>query len=114
MQVDYVGTSLTGKVQEWFHQSIEHFDWQVWEWTLETVMQGLQKRFLHTLSYHYVSNLFGAMVQSTKTIQELINDLTKYAMCMVQPPDAYTFQRRFISILYETLCNNVLKRATMQ
>ena len=41
MQVDYLGTHLTGKAQEWFYRNVERFDRQVREWTLETVVQGL-------------------------------------------------------------------------
>jgi Ty3 transposon capsid-like protein len=50
LQVSYLGTCLTGEAQEWFHQNVECFDRQVRDWTLETVIQGLQKRFLHTLT----------------------------------------------------------------
>ena len=56
MQVDYLGTRLTGKVQEWFYRNVEQFDCQVCEWTLETVVQGLQRRFLHTLTHHCCDN----------------------------------------------------------
>ena len=41
MQVDYLGTHLTGEVQEWFYRNVEQYDCQVHEWTLETVVQGL-------------------------------------------------------------------------
>ena len=58
MQVDYLGTHLTGKAQEWFYRNVEQYDHQVHNWTLETVVQGLQKRFLHTLTHHHVSNKF--------------------------------------------------------
>ena len=52
MQVDYLGTHLTGEVQEWFYRNVEQYDCQVHIWTLETVVQGLQKIFLHTLAHH--------------------------------------------------------------
>ena len=51
---------------------------------METVIQGLQKRFLHTLTYHHASNKFDAVMQGTKTVQELMNELTKYAARMIQ------------------------------
>ena len=41
MQVDYLGTCLTGEVQEWFYRNVEWYDRQVHDWTLETVVQGL-------------------------------------------------------------------------
>ena len=36
MQVNYLGTRLTGVAQEWFYRNVERFDCQVHEWTLET------------------------------------------------------------------------------
>jgi hypothetical protein len=43
LQVSYMGTCLTGETQEWFHRNVERFNHQVHDWTLETVVQGLQK-----------------------------------------------------------------------
>jgi hypothetical protein len=76
---------------------------------LETVIQGLQ-RFLHTLTYHHPSNLFDTVMQGTKTVQELMNELTKYTARMIQQPDEYTLRRRFVSALRKTLRNEVLKK----
>ena len=87
MQVNYLGTHLMGEVQEWFYRNVERFDCQVCEWTLETVVQGLQRRFLHTLTHHHTSNKFDMVSQGTKTIQEVLNDLKKYAMRMIHPPN---------------------------
>jgi hypothetical protein len=109
-QVSYIGTCLTGEAQEWFHRNIEHFDHQVRDWTLETAVQGFQKQFLHTLTYHHTSNLFDAVMQGTKAIQELMNELTKYAAHMIQQPDDYKLWRRFVSVLRDTVHNEVLKK----
>jgi hypothetical protein len=110
LQVSYMGTCLTGEAQEWFHRNVKHFDRQVCDWTLETVVQGLQKRFLHTLTYHQASNLFDTVMYVTKTVQELMNELTKYAAHMIQQPDNYMLWWHFISVLRNTLCNEVLKK----
>ena len=110
MQVDYLGTCLTGKAQEWFYRNVERFDCQVCEWTLEMVAQGLQRRFLHTLTHHHTSNRFDMVSQGTKTVQEVLNDLKKYATWMIHPPDVYTFHKQFVSALHDLLCNEVLKK----
>ena len=110
MQVDYLGTRLTGEVQEWFYRNVEQFDCQVHEWTLETVAQGLQRRFLHTLTHHHMSNKFDMVSQGTKTIQEVLNNLKKYATGMIHLPDVYTFRKQFILALCDSLCNEVLKK----
>ena len=99
MQLDYLGTCLTGKAQEWFYRNVERFDHQVHEWTLETVAQGLQRRFLHTLTHHHTSNKFDMVSQGNKTVQEVLNDLKKYAAWMIHLPDVYMFHKQFISAL---------------
>ena len=109
MQVNYLGTRLTGEAQEWFYRNVEQFDCQICEWTLEMVVQGLQRRFLHTLTHHHASNKFDMVSQGTKTIQEVLNDLQKYATRMIHPP-VYTFCKQFISALHDLLCNEVLKK----
>ena len=96
MQVDYLGTRLTGEAQEWFYRNVEQFDHQVCKWTLETVAQGLQRRFLHTLTHHHAPNKFDTVSQGNKTIQEVLNDLKKYAAQMIHSPDVYTFHKRFM------------------
>ena len=110
MQVNYLGTCLTGKVQEWFYRNVEQFDRQVHEWTLEMVVLGLQRKFLHTLTHHHTSNKFDTVSQGTKTIQEVLNDLKKYAAWMIHPPDVYTFHKQFVSALRDSLRNEVLKK----
>jgi hypothetical protein len=61
-------------------------------------------------TYHHTSNKFDAVMQGTKTIQELMNELTKYAARLIQQPDDYMLQQRFVSALRETLRNEVLKK----
>ena len=46
----------------------------------------------------------------TLTVQEVLNDLKKYATWMIHLPDIYTFCKRFILALHDSLCNDVLKK----
>ena len=48
--------------------------------------------------------------QGTKTVQEVLNDLKKYAARMIHLPDMYTFHKQFVSALHDLLCNEVLKK----
>ena len=77
---------------------------------METVAQGLQRRFLHTLTHHHTSNKFDTVSQGNKTVQEVLNDLKKYVARMIHPPDVYTFHKQFVSALHDWLCNEVLKK----
>jgi hypothetical protein len=51
------------------------------------------------------------VTQGAKTVQELMNELTKYAAHMIQQPNDYTLWQCLVSVLHETLRNEVLKRA---
>ena len=74
------------------------------------VVQGLQWRSLHTLTHHHMSNKFDTVSQGTKTIQEVLNDLKKYAAWMIHLPNKYTFCKWFISALCDLLGYEVLKK----
>ena len=47
--------------------------------------------------------------QGTKTVQEVLTDLKKYATQMIHLPNIYTFCKWFVSA-YDLLCNEVLKK----
>ena len=65
---------------------------------------------MHTLTHHHTSNKFDTVSQGTKTIQEVLNDLKKYATQMIHPPDVYMLRKRFVSALHDSLHNEVLKK----
>ena len=89
---------------------MEHFKQDVCDWTLKTVVVGLQRCFLHTLTHHHASNRFESVMQGNKTVHEILNDLKKFTDRMVMRPDEYTFRRRFILALREPLRQEVLKQ----
>ena len=55
-------------------------------------------------------NKFDMIEQGQKTVQALIQELTKYAARMVQYPDNYLFRRRLIATLRPSLQKEVLRR----
>ena len=92
-QVQFQGTRLKGNTSEWFTRNIEHPGWPIKDQSLESVIKGLQKRFLHSLTHRQASNKFNTIKQGQKTVQELIQELAKYAAQMVQYLDDYSFRR---------------------
>ena len=84
---------LKGNASEWFTRNVEHPNRPVRDWSLESVIEGLQKRFLNSLMHTQVLNKFNTIEQGQKTVQELIQELTKYAARMVQYLDDYLFRR---------------------
>ena len=60
--------------------------------------------------HRQVSNKFNTIEQGQKIVQELIQELTKYAAQMVQYPDDYLFRRQLIAALRPSLQKEVLQR----
>ena len=60
--------------------------------------------------HRQASNMFDTIKQGQKTVQELIQELTKYAARMVQYPDNYSFRRQLIAALRPSLQKEVLRR----
>ena len=86
-QVQFLGMQLKGNASEWFTRNVEHPNRPIRDWSLESVMEGLQKPFLNFLMHRQVSNKFNMIEQGQKTVQELIQELTKYAAyewCSIQ------------------------------
>ena len=60
--------------------------------------------------HRQVSNKFDTIEQGQKTVQELIQELTKYAAQIVQYLDDYSFRRQLIATLRPSLQKEVLRR----
>ena len=101
---------LKGNASEWFTRNIECPNRSIRDWSLESVIKGLQKRFLNSLMHRQALNKFDMIEQGQKTVQELIQELTKYAARMVQYLDDYLFRRRLIATLRPSLQKEVLRR----
>ena len=71
-QVQLLGTWLKGNISKWFTRNVECPGRPIKDWSLESVIKGLQKRFLNSLTHRQVSNKFNIIEQGQKTVQELI------------------------------------------
>ena len=60
--------------------------------------------------HRQASNKFDTIEQGQKTVQELIQELTKYTARMVQYLDDYLFRRQLIAALRPSLQKEVLRR----
>ena len=109
-QVQFLGMRLKGNASEWFTRNVEHPDRPIRDGSLESVIKALQKQFLNSLTHRQASNKFNTIEQGQKTVQELIQELTKYATRMVQYLDDYSFRRWLIATLRPSLQKEVLRR----
>ena len=112
-QVEYLGMRLKGNALKWYTRNVERHDQPIRDWSLEAVIEGLQKHFLNTLTHRQASNKFNMIEQGKWTVQELYQDLTKYAARMVQYPDEYSCRRWLIAALRPPLQKEVLHRGKL-
>ena len=62
-QVEYLGIRLKGNALEWYTRNVERHDRRIKNWSLEAVIEGLQKHFLNTLTHRQASNKFEMIEQ---------------------------------------------------
>ena len=65
-QVQFLGTQLKGNTSEWFTRNVERPNRPIRDWSLESVIKGLQKRFLNLLMHRQASNKFNTIEQGQK------------------------------------------------
>ncbi|KIJ50728.1 hypothetical protein M422DRAFT_245380 [Sphaerobolus stellatus SS14] len=110
IQLQFLGQCLTDEAQEWFYCQVEWFDREVKHWDLESVMMGLQKWFMLTLSLNKVAVGYDHLMQGSMTVQQLHQQLTKLAKQMVELPDAYSYWRQFMDALKPDIREQVLRK----
>jgi hypothetical protein len=99
LQLGYLGACLKDEALEWFSRNVEKPDHIIRDWTRESAVAGLQQSLLHTLTHRQASNKFESLEQDSKTVQELLNNLTKYTACMISMPDEYIVKKRFLTAM---------------
>ncbi|KIJ37166.1 hypothetical protein M422DRAFT_260328 [Sphaerobolus stellatus SS14] len=67
VQLQFLGQCLTDEAQEWFYRQVERFDREIKHWDLESVMMGLQKWFMPTLSLNKVAGGYDRLMQGSMT-----------------------------------------------
>ncbi|KIJ40531.1 hypothetical protein M422DRAFT_256500 [Sphaerobolus stellatus SS14] len=108
IQLQLLGQCLTDEAQEWFYRQVERFDREVKHWDLESVLMGLQKWFMPTLSLNKVAVGYDHLMQGSMNVQQLHQQLTKLAKQMVELPDAYSYRRWFMNALKPSIREEVL------
>ena len=68
-QVQFLDTHLKGNASKWFNRNIECPGRPIKDWSLGSVIKGLQKRFLNSLTHRQASNKFNTIERGQKTVQ---------------------------------------------
>ena len=82
----------------------------VQHWTFEDLIFGLFRRFIHKASAQNAAIQYDHTKYSTdKRVLALYNELMQRADRMVEPPDSYSFRRKYLGGLPQTIIKTVLK-----
>ena len=74
MQLKCLGNCLQGNAQEWYFRNIKLWDHTIQTWTLVSMLEGLQKQFLHALTHRQASISYESTRQGGGTVQDLLNN----------------------------------------
>ncbi|KIN97515.1 hypothetical protein M404DRAFT_96431, partial [Pisolithus tinctorius Marx 270] len=96
-RVLYTYAYLEGLASQWYDQEVESPNRQIRDWSFEDLICGLFKRFIHEAS------------AQNKGALAFYNDLKRRAHRMVQPPDDYSFRRKFLHGLLHTIIKSIFE-----
>ena len=95
-----LGQYLKGKAAEWYNDTIDTAMVHGPRWTFSEAVCALFERFLHHVNAGGAADKFyDVKYTKDKGIHGLWDELVKHAQRMPQPPDDYTFARKFVESL---------------
>ena len=106
----YTGLYLKGIAAEWYDQEVELPDRRIDYWSFKDLICGLFKRFIHEATAQQAATNYNCMRYSAeKGALAFFNDMKQCAHRMVEPPDDYSFRRKFIRGLPHSIIKTVLE-----
>ena len=106
----YTGLYLEGIAAEWYDQEVELPDRHIDYWSFKDLICGLFKRFIHeAMAQQAVTNYDCTHYSAEKGALAFFNNMKWRAHRMVEPPDDYSFRRKFIGGLPHSIVKTVLE-----
>ena len=106
----YTGLYLEGIAAEWYDQEVESPDRRIDYWFFKDLICGLFKRFIHeATAQQATTNYDRTQYSAEKGALAFFNDMKQRAHHMVEPPDDYSFRRKFIGGLPHSIVKTVLE-----
>ncbi|KDQ09394.1 hypothetical protein BOTBODRAFT_179097 [Botryobasidium botryosum FD-172 SS1] len=92
---DWIAMMLTGEAADWFRDAVS-YGANPADWDIQRIIEGLKSHFITQDSLLTAAKSFGPVKQNGRRVQELYNELEKFARRMVERPSDYEFRRRFM------------------
>ena len=109
-RVTYTGACLEDLAAQWFDQEVEGPDQVIPNWTFKDLICALFVCFIHEASVQNAAEKYDkTRCSSERGAFMFYNDIKCHAAWMVQPPDEYSVQRKFINGLPMSIAEGVVK-----
>ena len=109
-RVTYTGACLEDLVAQWFDQEVEGPDQVIPNWSFKDLICTLFVHFIHEASAQNAAEKYNKMrYSSERGALAFYNDIKRQAAWMVQLPDEYSVQRKFINGLPMSIAEGVVK-----
>ena len=108
--VQYTGLHLSGLAQQWYSQEVLAPTRCVRHWSFEDLIFGLFRRFIHEASAQNAAIQYNRTKYSAdKGVLAFYNKLTRRVDRMVEPPDSYSFRKKYLGGLPQTIVKMALE-----
>ncbi|KAJ3717171.1 hypothetical protein C8R42DRAFT_724803 [Lentinula raphanica] len=96
-RVSLVGIYLTGKAIEWYNDEVAGIHRAKENWTFEETIIGLFNRCVQAATVHQATQRYEEVVYDPdKGVRDYYATLDRWAARMPQPPNQYSFRKRFL------------------
>ena len=110
-RVQVVGSYLEGKALRWYNDEVTGLHCAKRTWTFEEVILGLFTRFVQATTMHVAVEKFEATTYDPKKgVQAYMAELQRWGLRMTQPPNSYTFRKKFLDGLPTTIIAKMIER----
>ena len=105
-----MGLYLSELAQQWYSQEVLAPTRRVRHWTFKDLIFGLFRWFIHEASAQNAAIQYDRTKYSAdKGVLTFYNELTWRADRMVEPPDSYSFRRKYLGGLPQTIVKTALE-----
>jgi len=96
-QIIAIGSALSDVAAEWYNREVRDPDRRVRIWDLESIVVALHRRFLYRATVQDAAAKFRATkYDPTQGVVGFYNELQVHATRMVEPPNQYAFNHKFL------------------
>ena len=107
-RVQYTGLYLSELAQQWYSQEVLALTRHVRHWMFEDLIFGLFRRFIHEASTQNTAIQYDhTKYLADKGVLTFYNKLTQQVDRMVEPPNSYSFRRKYLGGLPQTIVKMV-------